>query len=115
MKRNIIILHLLLLLYSISGIFSKLAALFGGVRLEFFLCYGVVLLILFVYAIGWQQIIKKIPLTTAFANKAITTVWGMVWGILFFHEKVTKWNVLGVVLIIVGIVFFVRSGSENGN
>ena len=43
--------------------------------------------ILGIYAIGWQQVIKRMPLTTAYANKAVTLVWGLVWGLLLFHEQ----------------------------
>ena len=49
-------------------------------------------------AIGWQQVIKRIPLTTAFANKAVTVVWGLVWGALFFREAVTPGKLLGAAL-----------------
>jgi hypothetical protein len=51
--------------------------------------YFVVFGVLFVYAILWQQVLKKIPLTTAIANKSITIVWGMIFGLLFFEEKVS--------------------------
>lgn len=38
--------------------------------------YGLVILTPGVYAIVWQQIIKRLPLTAAHANKAVTIVWG---------------------------------------
>ena len=109
MKRGILLaLHGLLLIYSFSGVFSKLAAgsRFPGIR--FCIYYGAVLLILFLYAIGWQQIIKRMSLSAAFANKAVTTVWGTVWGILLFREKLTPGKVIGILLIIGGIVLFTR-------
>ncbi|MEG0460925.1 MAG: hypothetical protein RR534_05475, partial [Gordonibacter sp.] len=58
-------LHLLLVLYSLTDLFGKAAAGFSFTDPLFFLCYGGVLLVLFVYAIGWQQLIKRLPLTTA--------------------------------------------------
>ena len=79
MKRNLFYLHILLLVYSLTEIFSKLAAGASFPSMKFCAFYGMVLLILFVYALGWQQIIKQIPLSTAFANKAVTTIWGTVW------------------------------------
>ena len=33
------------------------------------------------YAFGWQQVIKHLPLTTAYANKAVTVVWGILLGL----------------------------------
>ena len=38
------------------------------------------LLALVTYAAGWQQVIKHLPLTTAYANKAVTVVWGILAG-----------------------------------
>lgn len=73
---------------------------------------GGVFLILAVYAIGWQQIIKRLPLTTAFANKAVTVVWGIVWGALFFDEAISLGKLLGAALIIGGVVLFVKADEE---
>ena len=64
------------------------------------------------YAVFWQQIIKRLPLTTAFANKAVTVVWGIVWGALFFGEAITLGKVLGAALVISGVILFVRGDSE---
>ena len=67
-------LHLILMLYSLSSVCSKLAGQAEFMRLRFILCYGGTLSLLFLYAIAWQQIIKALPLTLAFANKAMTVV-----------------------------------------
>lgn len=107
------LLHFILLLYSINGIFSKLASTKEFMSLDFILLYGVVLLNLFIYAILWQQVLKKIPLTTAFSNKSIIIIWGMIWGKLIFNEAI-KWNmILGTIIIILGVYMVVRN-NENG-
>lgn len=80
--------------------------------MRFVLFYGIVLLILFVYAIAWQQIIKKMPLVTAYANKAITVIWGLIWGLLIFQESLSLWNIAGAIIIIVGIMFVVKSDEQ---
>lgn len=67
------------MLYSTSGIFSKLAANAEIMSSKFVFCYIIILLLLATYAVGWQQVIKRLPLTTAFANKAVTVVWGILW------------------------------------
>ena len=73
------------------------------------------LLILVIYALGWQQIIKVLPLSTAFANKAITVVWGLVWGIILFNENITTGKLIGVGFIVAGIVLFSYSGKSVAN
>ena len=69
-------------------------------------------MLLGLYAIGWQQIIKRLPLTTAFANKAVSIVWGMVWGILIFHEKITVGNIVGAALVISGVVLYAYADDK---
>ena len=105
-----ILLHLLLLLYSTSGIFSKHAAANPFFSIGFFLFYGIVLAELVIYALGWQQILKKLPLSIAFANKSIVVIWAFIWGVIFFGEKITPGMMIGSVLVIIGILFVV---SEN--
>ena len=105
-------LHLMLMLYSMSEICSKKAAGESFLSVRFCLYSGTVILLLGVYAIGWQQVIKRIPLTTAFANKAVTVVWGLVWGALFFHEAITPGKLLGAALVIAGVILFERADGE---
>ena len=99
-------LHLLLVFYSLAAVLSKFAAGVEFLSLEFCLFYAGIIVILFVYAIGWQQILKRLPLTAAFANKGITVVWGLVWGALIFSEEINWVKLLGALLVIVGIVAF---------
>lgn len=104
-------LHLLLMVYSTSGICSKLAAGQPFLSPMFCLYYAAIIGLLGVYAIGWQQIIKRLPLTTAFANKAVTVVWGIVWGAVFFQEPVTPKKLLGAALIVVGVVLYAKADT----
>ncbi len=99
-------LHLLLGVYSFSDVFSKFAAgtSFGSVL--FFVFYGLVLVLLAIYALGWQQVIKRIPLTSAYANRAVTIIWGMLWGVVFFGESITLGKLVGAAIIMSGIVLF---------
>lgn len=109
-----IYLHILLLVYSLGAVLSKLAGQSEFMSVSFCIFYGLVLMDLFIYAIVWQQILKLLPLVTAYANKAITVVWGLIWGMLFFKESITVWNVIGAIVIIGGI-FLVVSSDGNRN
>lgn len=110
--KTLLLLHLMLMVYSMSGIFSKLAAEQPFLSFRFCLYYGAIIALLGLYAIGWQQIIKRMPLTLAFANKAVTTVWGLVWGLLFFKESVTWGKLAGIALIVAGVVVFSTADTE---
>ena len=101
-------LHLCLLLSSMSGICSKMAgrqsSLWG-----FGLWYGGVLLLMAVYALAWQQILKRLPLTVAYANKPVSLIWGMLWGALLFKEQITWKMLLGALIIFMGIYLVVTA------
>ena len=56
-----------------------------------------------------KQILKKFSLTTAFINKAITIVWGMLWGVLFFKEQITVNMIIGAIIVFIGVSLVVIS------
>lgn len=105
-------LHLLIVLFSLSSVCSKLASKQPFLSFKFCLFYGLVLAILAAYALFWQQIIKRMPLTAAYANKAVTVVWGLLWGLLIFNEKITVGKMIGCVIIVAGVLLFAFSDEE---
>lgn len=113
MIRNILFLHFLLLVYSTGGIFSKWGA--GEVFFSpaFWVCYGGLLLVLFGYALGWQIVITRLPLSLAYAHKAVSVIWGVVWGCVIFGEQLTINKAVGMLLIVAGIVVFSRERQES--
>ena len=118
MKQNLktyALLHGLMLLFSLSPICSKMAGQQVLFSLPFFFYYGCVILILGIYAVLWQQVIKRLPLTTAYANKAITVVWGMLWGAMLFGEKITAQKLLGAGIVIAGVLLFASSEQQEGS
>ena len=102
-------LHLMLMIYSMSGICSKMASQQDFLSFKFCLFYAIIIFLLGFYAIGWQQIIKRLPLTTAFV------VWGIIWGAVFFHESITVGKVIGAALVIVGVVIYARADEGEVN
>ena len=96
--------HLAFLVYTLYPLFGKFATRYDFFSLQFIILYCVVFAILFLYAILWQQVLKHIPLSTVIANKSITIVWGMIFGLLFFNEEITPKMLVGAVLILSGIL-----------
>ncbi len=109
--RKYLFLHVFLMLYSTGGIVSKLAAGQPFMSLPFILLYGLEILILGLYAVGWQQFIKRMPLSVAYANKAVTVIWGCVWGVLVFHERLSVGKVVGGLMVLAGVILY---GLEDG-
>lgn len=106
MKKDYLFLHLTMLLMSFTGVISKFASQYEFLSLPFILCYGALILVLGIYAVLWQQILKKIDLSVAYANKSIVTIWGLIWSMLFFNEIITLKTIIATICIIVGIIFF---------
>lgn len=104
--KALVALHALLAVYSLSSVCAKLASGFGFMSIGFVGCYGGMIALLGVYAIGWQQIIKRLPLTYAYANKAVTVLWGIVWGVLLFREQVSALKLIGAAVVLAGVVLF---------
>lgn len=111
-SKSLILLHGLLFIYSLGAVCSKMAGGFPVLSVPFIIFYGLVLLDLLVYAIVWQQILKKLPLVTAYANKAVTVIWGLVWGLIIFKEQICFWNVIGAIIIVSGICLVVKADEK---
>lgn len=109
--KTYVFLHLVLALYSVLGICSKFAAQEKVLSPKFILFYSIVVFNLFLYALCWQQIIKRLPLVTAYANKAVTVVWGLILGRIIFGEAITIPKVIGTAIIIAGIILVIK-GDE---
>lgn len=113
--KDFIFIHILFLWYSFVGVFSKNAAMQPFLSWDYLKWYAGVVFVMGVYALLWQQALKKMPLTIAYANKAIVTVWGVLWGVLFWSEKLTLGRAIGTVIIFVGIVLVVQGEENVGN
>lgn len=59
--------------------------------------------VLGVYAVAWQQILKFFPLTVAMSYKGVTLIFSMLWAVVIFHEQITAGNIIGTLLIMAGI------------
>ncbi len=68
-----------------------------------FFCYGV-------SAILWLDVLSKLDFSMAFPMVSLTYVFSLVIGRLIFHETVGLDRILGVLLILSGLFFVVRSG-----
>ena len=109
---SFLFMHLSFLVYTLYPLLGKFATRYEMLSLPFIALYCVVFGILFVYAVLWQQVLKKFPLTTAIANKSITIVWGMIFGLLFFGEQISPKMLIGAALILAGI-FILSTEQEN--
>lgn len=102
--KNLLFLQGIIVIYTLSGVAGKFASAHDFMSAGFIMFYGFEILILGIYAILWQQIIKKFDLSIAYANRSIALLWSMIWAVIFFSEQVTVKNIFGVVIVIIGTV-----------
>lgn len=101
--RDYLLLEIGFVIISISSLFAKMASQqedFFGFALFLFL----ELLFLGIYALLWQQTLKRFPLVVAMANKGITIVYSLLWAVFLFHENITITNIIGAAVVICGII-----------
>ena len=100
--KSIAVLQFAVMIYTLSGVAAKNAALYEPLSWQFIAFYGLEIAILGIYAIVWQQLIKKFDLSIAYANRSMAILWSMVWAVLFFGEKITVKNIIGVFIVLAG-------------
>lgn len=109
--KEIVVLQLAVMVYTLSGVAAKNAAMYEPMSWGFLICYGIEIMILGIYAVLWQQLIKRMELSVAYANRSMAILWSMVWASLFFGEIITTKNIIGVVIVLAGTML-INSDDE---
>lgn len=106
--KNILQLHLNIMLFSFTGIFSKMASIqYNRNGLASLPLYGLLFLMMAncgLYAIAWQHTIKKFSLSTAYAHRSVYLIWSQVWAVVIFHETLSWNNILGMLIVFIGVL-----------
>ncbi len=101
---SILLIQAAVVVYTTSSIFSNLSSNYPVMSGKFILFIFLDLLSLGIYAIFWQQIIKRYDLSLAYANRATAIFWSMIWAALLFKEGITLANIIGVIVIFAGVM-----------
>lgn len=112
--KQLFILQAAVLLYTCGGITGKFASARQLFSLQFFILYGLEIVFLGIYAIIWQQVIQKIDLSIAYANRSVNLLWTMLFAVSVFHETITIGNIIGVLLVILGICLVNSTENQTG-
>ena len=96
-------------IYTTSGVFSKLASQQGFLSLPYVAAVCGAVAVLGIYAVLWQQIIKRMPVSDAYLFKGTAVVFGLALAHFVFGETITICNCIGAAIIICGITLNARS------
>lgn len=104
-KRNLYLMALAAIFCeSFSSVFLKLAGQQEWLSTSYFFYYICAIGVMGIYAVAWQLILEKLPLTTAYLRKGVTYVLIFVWAAVIFHETITIQQIIGIIIIIAGMV-----------
>ena len=110
MKRvkQYIALHLCILLFSMTEVFGKFAAITyneEGIRsIKLYVFLMLMLSVCVFYAFCWQKVIRHFDLHIAYANRAMYLVWSQVWAVWIFSEVLETKNYLGLLTVMTGVI-----------
>lgn len=102
--KNLIALQAIIVIYTVSSVMAKMISANRGEPVKALVFFGLEFLALAVYAVLWQQMLKRFELSVAYANRAMAILWSMIWAVIFFHEKITMRNIIGILLVLAGTI-----------
>jgi len=97
------------MVYASVGVCTKMAALQTPFSWPYLLWFGGAVAVIGTYAILWQQVLRRIELSTAYMFKGTTLIFTMLIAALLFGETITIPNIVGSVIIIIGITILARA------
>lgn len=106
--KNICFLHVCIFIYTLTTITAKITARYDFLSVQYIIGFGIMVAILGIYAILWQQAIKPFPAAVSYSNKSVTMIWTLIFSVFLFEEQITVNNVLGTILIIFGVIVVSR-------
>ncbi|HBG66124.1 MAG TPA: hypothetical protein DDW78_06600 [Treponema sp.] len=100
-------------IYSLSGIFSKIASRQEFLSPVYLLCLAAMLCIMALYALLWQKVLEQIPLSVAMSQKPLVLLLGFLWSFALFKETISIRGVAGIACILLGIAVIGKAGNES--
>lgn len=96
------------LFYACVSIFTKYASQQELMSWNYMLGLFGAIGVMGLYAVLWQQILKRIELSLAYMFKGTSLIFVMLLAYVLFGEQITWNNIVGAAVIIIGIVLFAR-------
>lgn len=96
-------------IYACTSIFTKMASRQETLSWPYLVRIAGAIGVMGVYALLWQQVIAKMPLSTAYMFKGTSLIFVLLFSALLFGEAITLHNLIGAMIIILGIVLFAKA------
>ena len=96
------------LLYACVTLFTKYASQQEMGSVAYCLGLAGAIAVMGAYAICWQQILKRVELSTAYMFKGTSLIFIMLFAFALFGELIAMMNIIGAAVIITGIALFAK-------
>ena len=96
------------LLYACVSLFTKYASQQEMGSVAYCLGLAGAVGVMGTYAVCWQQILKRVELSTAYMFKGTSLIFIMLFALALFGEPISIMNVVGAAIIIIGITLFAK-------
>lgn len=97
------------LLYACVSIFTKYASQQEFMSWNYMLGLIGAIGVMGLYAVLWQQILRRIELSLAYMFKGTSLIFVMILAYVLFAEQITWNNILGAIIIVGGIVLYAKA------
>ncbi|MGM9809357.1 MAG: EamA family transporter [Paludibacteraceae bacterium] len=111
---SVIGLMFLNLLYACVGVGTRYAAGEAFLTQGYVFSFGLAIVLMGIYAVLWQQVLKYIDLSVAYMFKGTSLIFTMLLAYWLFGEPITLHNIIGAAIIILGIILYNLPSKHSG-
>ena len=97
------------LIYACTSICTKMASRQEMLSWPYLFWIACAVGVMGIYALLWQQVIVRMPISTAYMFKGTSLIFVLLFSVLLFGEAITLNNVIGAMVIIAGIILFAKA------
>ncbi len=101
------------IIFSLASVVTKFVSVVwqeqGIFNIKFVSGVALYVVLLGIYAVFWQRIMKKIDLSSAYLCKGMVIFWSLLWAYLLLNENITGLNLIGTILIFVGTTVVMKN------
>lgn len=102
----------IIFIYSLTGVCTRCASMHPFLSWQYVLFVMGAVCVLGVYAIVWQQLIQRMEISLAYMFKGLGVVFALLICHYVFDEVITTHNIIGAIIIIVGITLFAWADNK---
>lgn len=109
--KTIVILLLINLIYAVVSILTKYTSQQEFLSWRYICGLAGAVGVMGIYAILWQLVLKRVELSLAYMFKGTSIVFVMLLAFWLFSEQMTWNNIVGAIIIILGIVLYANDSK----